>query len=320
VRAYRQHPAHRNLPEKPVIWQEGSTRLRDYNPEKPEAPVVLVIPSLINRYDILDLDRRHSFLRAMTERGLRPLLIDWDMPGVAEKDFALTDYVTKRLIPVLDHIGVPVPVLGYCMGGLLTLALAVLRPRQIRSLSLLATPWDFHKPDPAIGPQFLALAKEMEPSLVALGHMPVDVIQGLFASFQPLKVMKKFTAFAALDPLSDEARHFVLTEDWLNDGVPLTANVARECLTDWYGANYTGRGEWHIDGTLIDPHKLEMPGYVVAPGKDRLVPPESAMPLAKLMPHATLHEPMIGHIGMIVSTRAPQQVWAPLFNWLEKHT
>jgi polyhydroxyalkanoate synthase len=321
IRAYRHHPAARNLPEAPIIWQEGSTRLRDYNPKAPDAAIVLVIPSLINRCDILDLDANHSFLRALAAHNVRPLLVDWGLPGAAEKDFTLTDYVTKRLIPILDVIAPreSVQVLGYCMGGLLALALAALRPRQTRALSLLATPWDFHKPDPATGPQFLALAEEMEPSLKALGHMPVDIIQSLFASFQPLQAAKKFADFAGLDPDSLEARHFVLTEDWLNDGVPLTANVARECLRDWYGENYTAKGEWHIDGTIVDPRKLNMPAYVVVPGKDRIVPPESALGLAKLLPHATLHEPMTGHIGMIVSPKAPQQVWASLFNWLEKH-
>jgi polyhydroxyalkanoate synthase subunit PhaC len=55
------------------------------------------------------------------------------------------------------------------------------------------------------------------------------------------------------------------------------------------------------------------------PGKDRIVPPESALPLAKLLPQSSLHEPMMGHIGMIASERAPQQVWKPFLSWLEKH-
>ena len=341
IKAYRHHPARRTLNEAPVIWHKGTTLLRDYNPGTPDAPVMLVIPSLINRFDILDLDRGHSFLRALTERGFRPLVVDWGRPGDEEQHFGLTDYVGKRLIPVLEFIqnaGIGIPdttkktyagrvthpqfrihLAGYCMGGLLALALAALRPDQIRSLTLLATPWDFHKPDAAIGAQFLALAVQMEPYLKALGHLPVDVIQSLFATFQPMQVMGKFTSFAALDPLSIEARQFVLLEDWLNDGVPLPAPAARECFIDWYGENRTAKTEWHIEGAIVDPRKLAMPAYVVAPGKDRIVPPESAKPLAKLLPHASLHEPMAGHIGIIASAKAPQQVWLPLFHWLDQH-
>jgi hypothetical protein len=29
---------------------------------------------------------------------------------------------------------------------------------------------------------------------------------------------------------------------------------------------------------------------------------------------------MAGHIGMIVSQKSPQQVWAPLFHWLKQHS
>ncbi|MDX2028768.1 MAG: alpha/beta fold hydrolase [Alphaproteobacteria bacterium] len=323
IKAYRQHPARRKIPAAHIIWQDGTTKLRDYNPKAPDAPAILVIPSLINRFDILDLDRDHSFLRALAEQGFRPFVVDWDEPGESEKNFTLEDYITQRLIPAFEiaseQSGKAVHILGYCMGGLLALALAALRPQRTRTLTLMATPWDFHKPDAAISPEFLALADELEPSLQANGILSVDIIQSLFSLFQPMQVFTKFVDAAALDPASAEARHFVLLEDWLNDGVPLTAPTARECLRGWYGENLTARFAWTIGGQIIDPRTLNIPSYVLAPGKDRIVPPESAMPLAKLIPRASLHEPMMGHIGLIASRNAPQQVWAPLFKWLDKH-
>lgn len=323
IKTYRHHAARRTIKTMPTVWQAGTTSLLDYNPSAAGAPVILVVPSLINRFDILDLDRNHSFLRAIAERGLRPLVVDWDRAGDEEKNFSLADYVTQRLAPILDFIRQnldPRPhLLGYCMGGNLALALASLNPEKIRSLTLLATPWDFHKPDASIGGQFKNFAMQMEPYLQTLGYLPADIIQSLFAGFQPTQVVTKFMDFAAFDPDSIEARHFVLLEDWLNDGVPLTANAARECLKDWYGDNLPGKLNWRIGGTLVDPRTLTMPSYVTVPGKDRIVPPESAKPLAKLLPHAALHEPMSGHIGMIASEKAPQQVWKPYMTWLEKH-
>lgn len=321
IKTYRHHPAKRNMPEAPLIWRAGSSKLRDYAPGALDAPVVLVVPSLINRFDILDLDYPQSFLRVLALEGMRPLVVDWDLPGEEEKEFALADYV-MRLRAILDDVpaGRPVHLLGYCMGGLLALALSALDPLRVRTLTLMAVPWDFHQPDAAIGPAFLDLAAEMSPHLETLGHLPVDVIQSLFVSFQPLQTMQKFTQFAALDPQSSEARLFVLLEDWLNDGVPLVAQVARECLCDWYGENKTGKLQWRIGERVIDPRALAMPAYVVVPGKDRIVPPESARPLVKLLPHATLHEPMTGHIGLMASAKAPQQVWNPYLHWLKQHS
>ena len=324
VRAYRRHDARRDVAEAPVVWHKGTTRLRDYNTQNPDAPAVLVIPSLINRFDILDLDLAPSFLRTLASHGFRPLVVDWDRPGHDEQNFGCGDYVAERLIPALAFIQAgkkarPVHVIGYCMGGLWHWRLAARKPDAVRTLSLLATPWDFHKPDPAIGAQFLEFAAGIEPELKTFNQLPSEVIQGLFAVLQPLQALTKFTDFAAADPGSMEARQFVLVEDWLNDGVPLTAKLARECLIDWYGHNVTGNMKWRLAGKLVDPRKIEMPTYVVVPGRDRIVPPDSALALAKLLPHATLHEPMTGHIGMMASRNASHQVWAPLLHWLEEH-
>jgi polyhydroxyalkanoate synthase len=319
VKLYQNHPVHRNMPEAPVVSQEGTTRLRDYNPRALDAPVVLVIPSLINRFDILDLDKNHSFLRALVEQGFHPLVVDWDEPGPEEENFSLTDYIMRRLVPALEIAFAQtqrrVHVLGYCMGGLLALALAVLRPERVRTLMLLATPWDFSSQ----AAQYPLLAEQAEPQLQAFGHLPIDYIQSVFALFQPMQVFTKFVGFAALDSAGEEARNFVLLEDWLNDGVPLTANVARECLLGWYGENLPGQMKWSVADRIIDPRTLNIPAYVLAPGKDRIVPPESALPLGKLLPRATLHQPMTGHIGLIASRTAPQQVWNGLFKWLTGH-
>lgn len=323
IRLYQNHPDHRDVPEAPVIWQQGTTCLRDYNPFMPAAPIVLVIPSLINRLDILDLDLAPSFLRTLAMHGLRPVVVDWDTPGDAEKNFGLADYVTKRLVPALRFLesknSAPVHVLGYCMGGLLALALAQLQQENVKTLALMATPWDFHKPDSATGTSLAALADDLEPCLQKMGQLPVDIVQSLFSTLQPLQVLEKFRRFAGMNQLSMEARKFVLVEDWLNDGVPLTANVARECLRDWYGNNTTANGTWTVDSQIIDPCEVSIPTYIIVPGKDKIVPPESALSLVKLLPHATLHEPMSGHIGLLASRHASQYIWAPLIHWLKEH-
>ncbi len=321
VALYRDHPARRGAETAPVIWRSGSTFFRDYAPDAPNAQPVLVVPSLINRFTILDLQPDHSFIRFLAALGFRPLVVDWDEPTEQEKHFTLGDYVTQRLIPAMNIAASaqPAHIVGYCMGGVLALALAALRPASTRSLTLLATPWDFHAGYDAMGQDGKTLEEKLKFWLSGDDFLPIEIVQGVFTSFQPLHAFRKFSAFTAYDQDSPQATRFVLTEDWLNDGVPLTIPAARECFGDWCTRNMTAKNEWRVDGVVIDPRQVTVPTYVVVPGRDRIVPPQSAMPLAQALPHAMRHEPMMGHIGIMASPSAPYQVWKPLAGWLGSH-
>ena len=207
--------------------------------------------------------------------------------------------------------------LGYCMGGLLTLALALRRRGDLAGLALLATPWDFHADAAAQSAQAAAAAALLAPLLDHLGELPVDAIQALFAGLDPQLVMRKFLAFARLDPAHRKAVAFVALEDWLNDGVPLAAPVARECLAGWYGENTPATGHWRVAGKAVDPARLDLPTLGIVPAGDRIVPPASAMALCEAIPNAAILRPTAGHIGMVVGGRAVELVWQPLLTWLK---
>lgn len=311
-----------------TLWQEGTTRLLDYAPAS-TGPVVLVIPSLVNRFEILDLVSDHSFLRFLAGQGLHPLVIDWDKPGDQEKSFSFNDYARARLQPCLEKAvaiqgGKPVHVLGYCMGGLMALALAVLEETKVRSLALMAAPWDFAAHGvggvPAahtvMGQFFLSQAKAWLPCLEGLGLLPTEFLQAVLTGFQPLNILQKFSRYA--NPPADEKKQqrFVLTEDWLNNGVPLALPVARACLIDWYEKNMTATMQWTVADILIDPRKVSLPVFAAVPSKDKVVPPECAKPLVAHFSNATLIEPATGHLGLMASEDAPKNVWAPYVQWL----
>lgn len=319
IRLYQLHPACRTLNDPPVIWQSGTTRLLDFGIRDSDTPV-LIIPSLINRYHILDLDQDHSFVRQLAGEGFRPLVVDWGEPAATELTFSLTDYIQQRLIPILDTIaketsGQKPHILGYCMGGNLALALAVLRPDLTRSLTLLATPWDFSSQHFTHPPDFQATL----PLVQQLGYLSIDALQTLFSALQPEQAVAKFRRFGALDWDSPAARRFVLVEDWLNDGVPLPAKVAIECLAGWYGNNQPYHLGWRVGETVIDPRRITAPSYVVVAGADKIVPPASSQPLGKLLRRATMQQPPLGHVGLMASEKANLSVWQPLAAWLKNH-
>ena len=323
IAAYRRHPWRRSLPDPAVLWQEADARLLDYGDgggkaaSDAAARPVLFVPSLVNRAYVLDLLPGRSLVRWLAAQGMRPLVLDWGWPGEADRSLALTDLITGRLERALAAVGSPVVLAGYCMGGLLSLAAALRRPDLVCALALLATPWDFHAADAEGARRLAAMLPLFEPMMAATGSLPVDPLQALFAAPNPGAIAAKFRAFGHMDQEGPAARDFVALEDWLNDGVPLAAPVAREALGEWYGLNTPGRGVWQVGGGTVDPGRLAMPTFVAAPARDRIVPPDSALPLARLIPGAVLHQPRAGHIGMVAGPRAEAELWRPLLGWLQ---
>jgi polyhydroxyalkanoate synthase subunit PhaC len=316
IEAYRCHPYTRTLADPPVLWREGTTRVLDFGGEG--APV-FVVPSLINRSTVLDLAPGRSLVRHLKAQGLRALLVDWDAPGAEERGFDLDAYIAGRLSRALAaarEAAGPPAVIGYCMGGNLALGLAAIEPRSMRSLTLLATPWDFHAERAVQHRSLPAMLEPFWPIFESVGEVPVDVLQMLFAALDPMLALRKFTAFAAMTPGSPEAEAFVALEEWANDGVPLAAKVARACLTRWYGANDTAKGQWRVAGTAVDPARIALPTLIVLPERDRIVPPATAAALAAEMPRARVLKTGLGHVGMVVGGKAEAEVWKPLTDWL----
>ncbi len=323
IAAYRRHPFRREMPDPACVWQEGGTRLLDYGAPGAGGVAVLFVPSLVNRAQVLDLMPGRSLLRWLAAQGVRPLLLDWGWPGAVERRFTLTDYVAGRLERAVVALGGRVILAGYCMGGLLCTALAQRRPELVAALALLATPWDFHAADDGAGPSWTpdavvrALAL-LEPSMAVTGALGVDALQTLFEGAAPGAVAAKFRSFGRGEPDSERARCFVAIEDWLADGVPLAAPVARECLGGWYGANSPARGAWRVAGLAVTPGSLRLPTLVAVPTQDRIVPAGSALALGRLLAGSTVLRPAAGHVGMVVGSRAEAALWEPLRDWLRR--
>jgi polyhydroxyalkanoate synthase len=318
---YRDTAYRRTAEYPPPLWGEGTTRLYDYAPDaKPDALPVLLIPSLVNRAYVLDLDAENSLTRFLAAQGFRPFLIDWDAPGDIERGFGLASYIDGRLadaLGVVERVARAKPVaIGYCMGGNLALGLATKHQARLRGLGLLATPWDFHAERADLAKGLADALHPWWPLVDALGELPVDMLQGLFSALDPLLAARKFRGLAGIPEDNPKFRAFVALEDWLNDGVGLAAQVAHETIEGWYVENRPATGKWSLGGRTVNPRAVELPSFVAIPAQDRIVPPDSARALVGKLTGAQVIEPPLGHIGMVVGGRGRTELWAPLAAWL----
>lgn len=310
LRRYQQ--AERPVPQaiRPLVAERRGVGLRAYGGS---GPLLVMVPSLINPASVLDLAPGNSLLEALAAAGVRPLLVDW---GTIPAD-SLSALVTEHLIPLLDDLGEPVALAGYCLGGTLALAAAQLRSEQVSRLALIATPWHFTAwPDGDrhgladwwAGTRALA---------TGLGAVPMDLLQPAFWALDEAGLADKFARLAEeTDPAAVAA--FVRLEDWTNSGTALPLPVATELFETLFTANATGLGRWSVAGTAIAPATLPMPVLDLVSSRDRLVPAEATISAAATTTPATCHrhEVAAGHVGMIVGRGAPENTWRLLADWL----
>ncbi|MBT3221870.1 MAG: alpha/beta fold hydrolase, partial [Proteobacteria bacterium] len=132
-----------------VMWRHDKMVVRYYVPPQATklAPVVLV-PSMINRAYILDLEPGRSLVQALSHLGHPTYLIDWGTPGPedAKEDvgYVLFELLHRAIDRICRHGKTKtVHLFGYCMGGTIAAMYAALRPGHIRSLCTLAAPVKF---------------------------------------------------------------------------------------------------------------------------------------------------------------------------------
>jgi polyhydroxyalkanoate synthase len=307
LRAYQEAERPPRPPQMPVVARIGRACVRDYGGV---GRPILFIPSLINPPDVLDLAEDNSLLRWLSGAGVRPLLVDWGAPRKEEHDLGIAGHVEALLLPLLASLGERVVLAGYCLGG--TMALAAAARHSVAGLALIAAPWRFSGfPDTARA-DLLALWRQARPAAEALGMLPMEVLQTSFWRLDPARTVSKFEAFGAMEPGSAAARGFVALEDWANDGPPLTLAAGRELLEDFFANDLPGEGRWRVGDETVDPSRLLCPVLDIVSTTDRIVPAASAAGVGEQL---TLG---LGHVGMVVGSRARQALWEPLAGWLSQ--
>lgn len=313
----REHPK--------IIWREGETSLRVYRSSVPQTRArILIMPSLINGYEIVDLYKDRSFAQYMASQGFDVLIIDW---GDLKQDADLCDFnsiITKRVRSIFDFIktdnDLPIMGVGYCMGGILLAASDILYPDFFAALSFIATPWDFHQHVQGnFAEHLLNWAKDGLPKIKTIDYVPADWLQMIFMGVDPSQIARKFSAFDDMNIDEDKARIFIEVENWLNGGADIPSPLLIESVTKWYVNNEIYKGVWEIGGYKIDARSITKPCHVTIPQKDRIVPPSSAEAICQQLSKVSILKADTGHISLMMGREAKHILWDPLCDFFMMH-
>ena len=250
-------------------------------------------------------------LRHMVAAGHDPYLVDWGQPASDDSMMGLDGHVTDRLLPLIASLPRPPILVGYCLGG--SLALGAATVGDVNAVATIAAPWQFDGFPTADRDLIAGLWRGAKPVCERLGYVPMEVLQSGFWAMDPARTVRKYAAFMDMPPGSDGERAFLAVEDWANGGPPLSFAAGRDLFDDFYAANASGLLKWQVAGKRVDPARLACPTLSVRSATDRIVPASAAPQLGEGF---TLQ---LGHVGMIVGSRASELLWNPLSRWLSSH-
>lgn len=308
-----------------VVWRENKWRLLHFRATGPVArrwrTPILLVPSLINRWYILDLRPGKSFVEYLVNAGHDVYCIDWGTPTDEDRFVTFDDVCQGYIGRAVRKVAAAGPdgvahVLGYCLGGTLATIHAAANPTHIASLVALAAPIDF-----AHGGTLANWTRSPGFDVNALvdgfGNVPWPLMQASFQMLKPTLNLAKLVTLVDRAWDDEFLDGFLSTERWGNDNVSFPGECYRRYISDLYRDNRLVAGTMTLAGRPARLDTIDCPTLAVTFEHDHIVPTASATALLSLISSpdkAQLHLSG-GHVGAVVSRKAATSLWPQLSRW-----
>ncbi|SDZ84568.1 polyhydroxyalkanoate synthase [Haloplanus vescus] len=315
-----------------VVYRENKLELLHYEPLVPEEErhdvPILFVYALINRPYILDLQPDRSVVRRLLEAGFDVYLIDWGEPSQLDTSLSLHDYVNRYIDNCVDEVRErsgqdAINLLGYCMGGTMSVMYAALNPEKVRNLGLMAAGLCFDDTGGIL--ELWGDEDVFNPRAIAetFGNVPAEFLDVGFALMDP--VHNYVTKYGNLyDNIDDDefVENFARMEKWLNDPIDVAGAAYCEFLEDIYQENKLYRNELELNGERVDLDAITMPVIQVIGEYDHLIPPEASKPFNEQVASddTEIMEFSTGHIGLSVSGSSHENLWPAVAEWFAERS
>jgi len=275
-----------------VIFQNELMQLLGYAPstETVHRRPLLIVPPWINKYYVLDLSARNSWIRWAVSQGFTVFAISWVNPDERLADQGFEDYLAKGPLAALDAITAAtgeqeVLAVGYCLGGtLLSCALGYLagkKDTRIQAATLFTTMLDFAEPG-EVGvfideEQLQMLEKQMN----EVGYLDGSQMASAFTMIRANDLVWSFVVHNYLlgkDPMPFDVLY------WGADATRMPAKMHSYYLRNMYQHNrLRDPGGLTLLGQPIDLGKVTVPVYFLSAREDYVAPWKSTYEGTHLM-------------------------------------
>jgi polyhydroxyalkanoate synthase len=311
-----------------VVLTDGPARLmrfrRPPGVKAAGAAPVLLVPSMINRWYVLDLRAGCSVAEACANAGLDTWCLDWGAPQDEDRHFTWADCVARldrMMRRVSRETGAKqLTVLGYCMGATLASIHAALEPKRYAGFINLLGPIDFSEGG--------MLARMTRPewfdaeAVANAGNVAPQQMQSGFQMLRPTASLGKWVTWAerAADPSFRDA--FDALETWASDNVAFPAAAYVTYIQDLYQQNLLLKGEHAGGGRRVSLKNIVCPLLTVVASKDTICPPKAATALNQAVGSAApeLLEVPGGHVGAVVGSKAAISLYPRLVSFMKERT
>ncbi len=294
----------------------------------PAGPPVLMVHPMMMSANMWDVTREDGAVGILHSAGLDPWVIDFGSPDKVEGGMRrnLADHIvalSQAVDTVSDATGHDVHLAGYSQGGMFCYqGAAYRRSKGIASIVTFGSPVDTLAALPMGIPANLgaAAANFMADHVFNRLDIPSWLARAGFQMMDPLKTAKARVDFLrqlhdreALLP-REQQRRFLESEGWIAWSGPAVS----ELLKQFIAHNRMMTGGFAINGQLVTLTDITCPVLAFVGEVDDIGQPASVRGIRRAAPNAEVYEYRLraGHFGLVVGTKAAQQTWPTVAEWV----
>jgi polyhydroxyalkanoate synthase subunit PhaC len=263
-----------------VVFRNHLIELIQYRPQTQSvfADPVLIVPSWIMKFYILDLSPGNSLVEYLVEQGHSVFILSWRNPGAGDRDVGMEDYLAEGVMAAVDAVAAIVPkrriqAVGYCLGGTLLAIAAAAMARdnddRLQSLTLLASLVDFTEPGELglfIDDSQLAYLEDM---MSVQGYLDGTQMAGAFTLLN-----QRDLVFSRMvhDYLMGRRKPLTDLMAWNADVTRMPFHQHSDYLHSLYSHNDLAEGRYRVAGKPIALSDIRVPVFCLGTQRDTVSP------------------------------------------------